>query len=100
MKSLLHIIFIATIELFVTPTSSFASDKPSLDKLAFMKNMPFDKIQEYAKIDRKPILLYFHSKICITSRQFTREVITTSTVKGTLREHFVSMNAEVSGKRC
>ncbi|MDZ4759194.1 MAG: thioredoxin family protein [Bacteroidota bacterium] len=97
MKSLLQIILISL--LFTLPASSNAAEKPAnQDKLGFMKALPFDKIQEYAKIDRKPILLYFHSKTCITSRQFTREVISTSTVKGTIRKHFVSMNADVSSK--
>lgn len=97
MKSLLQIILISL--LFSAPVSSNAAEKPATqDKLGFMKALSFDKIQEYAKIDRKPILLYFHSKTCITSRQFTREVIATSTVKGTLRKHFVSMNADVASK--
>ncbi len=84
--------------LFTASFTSNATEKPATDKLGFMKSIPFNKIQEYAKIDRKPILLYFHSKTCITSRQFTREVISTSTVKSTLRKNFVSMNGDVAGK--
>ncbi len=97
MKSLLQILVITF--LFSLPATSNATEKPGhQDKLGFMKTIAFDKIIEYAKIDRKPVLLYFHSQTCITSRQFTREVITTSTVKSTLRKNFVSMNADVIGK--
>lgn len=50
-------------------------------------------VLSYSKQEKKPIMIYINSPGCVSSREFTRIVMGTDTVKKYLKKHFNCINA-------
>lgn len=76
-------------------TKTVNASTTAKDPLSFMVPCNLEKAKEYAKHDRKPILIYIHSTKCAASRKFTREIVGKGEFAKWADKNFIAMEANV-----
>jgi hypothetical protein len=70
----------------------------SAEKFTYMDNMPASQIFGDALKENRPVLVFVHSKHCMSSRKFNREIMNLEAVAVFFKTNFKCMNADVGTK--
>ncbi|MDZ4758703.1 MAG: thioredoxin family protein, partial [Bacteroidota bacterium] len=80
-------------------TFTYASMAAGKDPLNFMVKCNLKLSKQFAKTERKPLLLYIHSTKCISSRTFTRQIVGKPEFAKWAQSNFICMEANVTTKK-
>ncbi len=96
MKHILHsTIILLTFTIFFSSACRAAGKDP----LNFMIKSNLKQSKQFAKQERKPLILYIHSSKCISSRTFTRQIVGKAEFAKWAKTNFVCMEANVTTKK-
>jgi len=66
--------------------------------ISYMSKEGLDNIIPYAKKDNKPILIYIHSQHCYTSKKFTREIMSSDSIRKFVSRKYYCINGDIAQK--
>ncbi len=69
------------------------------DPLNFMLKCNLKQSKQFAKQERKPMMIYIHSTKCISSRTFTRQIVGKPEFAKWAKGNFICMEANVTTKK-
>ncbi|MDZ4758740.1 MAG: thioredoxin family protein [Bacteroidota bacterium] len=64
--------------------------------ISYMSKEGLERVIPYAKRDNKPILIYLHSQHCYTSKKFTREIMSSDSVRKFVGPKYFCINGDIA----
>lgn len=84
-------IFIVSL-LLITSFQSYSE----IRGISYMSKEGLDRIIPYAKRENKPILIYIHSQHCYTSKKFTREIMSSDSIRKFVGPKYYCINGDIA----
>ncbi len=86
----LHPIFLSLILIFGNESYS------EIRGINYMSREGLERVIPYAKRENKPILIYIHSQHCYTSKKFTREIMSSDSVRKFVSPKYFCLNGDIA----